>query len=138
MKRARTERQEGAEQSDEGSYAKLHASEEEEGDGDRVEEEEEEGSSGSPHCPEPWPSSSVEAALDWYEPSERASILFRGLEALPTKELRDRQLVLQRLAHAAAACPWSPGSGGVVGDSGGPEAEGDNSDLRADASQSSS
>jgi hypothetical protein len=71
-----------------------------------------------------WPSSSVEAALDWYEPFERARILLRALEALPIEQLRLFGHDLQNLADAAAACPSSPGSQGSMGD-GGPEAGGE-------------
>ena len=85
------------------------------------------GSSYSPYRPETaadaWPSSSVEEALDGYEPISRACILLRGLEALPIKQLRLIGHDLQKLADAAAAS-WIPGSQGSMGD-GGPEVGGE-------------
>ena len=113
---------------DDGEKGEEDVAVKEEHDDESVEEEEG-GSRGSdsPFRPETaaaaWPSTSVEAALDWYEPFERASILLRGLEALPIKQLRLFGHDLQKLADAAAAS-WSPGSQGSMGD-GGPEVGGE-------------
>jgi hypothetical protein len=96
---------------------------------DDIMKEEEGGSRGSDGSYRPetaadaWPSSSVEEALDGYEPISRACILLRGLEALPIKQLRLIGHDLQKLADAAAAS-WIPGSQGSMGD-GGPEVGGE-------------